>query len=179
MKRLVVMSVIVVGVAALAGCNTVGRQPQLKDATISPLGLQPGTAAREDMEPGTKVPSALKPGDSGVITAKVVDKHGIIAQVRGVVDEDPRMKFQLMDNGVAPDAAASDGIWSLQVDVPFMAPPGDFTLRLAAYKSNGEAIRVKPKGGEIQPLEILCPFTIQYPEEKPAPAEEKAEEKKE
>ena len=46
-----------------------------------------------------------------------------------------------------------------------MAPPGDFTLELTAYRSDGEAVRVKTKEGDVVPLSTACSFTIAYPAE--------------
>ncbi|MBN2310903.1 MAG: hypothetical protein JXR94_18150 [Candidatus Hydrogenedentes bacterium] len=145
MKRIASGMVVLVLLGAAAGCSTLNRQPQLCDPTI--------------------LPAEFKPGDGGVISVKVVDRHRIIARVLGVVKEDPRMSFKLHDDGETPDEKAGDGIWTLQVDVPFMAPPGDFTLELTAYRSNGEAVKVRTKDGEIVPLQTTCAFAIAYPDQ--------------
>ena len=133
------------------GCNSFGRQPRLDHAAI--------------------VPASLKPGDSAVITVKVIDKRKIIKRVVGVVQEDPRMKFPLRDDGVAPDKKASDGVWSLQVDVPPLAPPGQFTLALTAFGSKGDAIVVRKTKDETGPLSATCTLLIEYPPEEPQGAE--------
>lgn len=141
----------VVMAATVMGCNTLGRQPRLENASIAP--------------------AALMPEQSAVITVKVVDKHGIVDRVVGVVQEDPRMKFPLRDDGVAPDQEADDNIWSLQVDVPFGAPPGQFTLELTAFNSKGDAIVVRKSKDEEGPLTATCMLVIEYPPEEAAPAE--------
>ena len=89
MKRIAVGLAILLCLGALAGCNTLGRQPQLREAMVTP--------------------STLKPSDSGVVTVKVVDRHRIVTRVVGVVREDTRMKFKLSDDGVSPDEKAGDG----------------------------------------------------------------------
>ena len=129
--------------AAGMGCNLQGRQPRLVDATITPDRLQPG--------------------DTAVITVQVErDRFGIVDKVRAVVREDPRMTFDLKDDGQPPDAEAGDGIWTLLVDVPFMAPPGEFTLELTAYDAGGEVISVRgPEGGEM-PLSATCIFRVEH-----------------
>jgi hypothetical protein len=142
MKRRTVALVACVAAVA-AGCNSLGRQPRLQDATISP--------------------AALKPGDSAVITIKVADKHQIIRRVVAVVKEDPRVKLRLHDDGTPPDAKAGDGIWSRQVDVPFMAPPGQFTLEITAYNSKDEPVLVKIAKGQTGPLTATCALAIEYP----------------
>lgn len=135
-----------VTMAVLAlGCNTMGRQPKLSNPTIEP--------------------ATLKPGDSAVITVKATDKNKIIHRIVGTVQEDARMPLPLRDDGKAPDEAAGDNIWSLQVDVPFMAPPGQFTLELTAYDSRGQAIIVRKSRKETGPLTANCTLVIQYPPE--------------
>ena len=143
MKRFAGVSAAILLAVAMAGCNTMGRQPKLQDATINPV--------------------ALKPGDNAAITVKVVDKHKIVQRVVATVAEDQRMKFKLRDDGAAPDEKAGDGIWSYSVRVPFMAPPGNFTLEITAYNAKGEAINVKKGQKEIGPLTATCTWSITYP----------------
>ncbi|MCC6486884.1 MAG: hypothetical protein IT364_05230 [Candidatus Hydrogenedentes bacterium] len=154
MKRTCAMLALTLLVVAALGCNTLGRQPKLQDATIDP--------------------ATLKPGDSAVITVKVVDKQHIIDRIVGVVLEDTRMKLPVYDNGVAPDAKAGDGIWSLQVDVPPMALAGQFTLELTAFNSKGEAIEVRKSKHETGPLTATCTWVITAPPEEAAPPAEPA-----
>jgi hypothetical protein len=133
----------VVLLAFFCGCNTTGRQPQFKSATITP--------------------AQLKPGDNAVITADVKDRHNIIRKIEGVVQEDPSIKLKLNNEGVAPDAKAGDNLWSLQVAVPFQAPPGSFLLQLTAYRADGTPVPVKTKGGKSEPLTATVPVVIQNP----------------
>lgn len=145
MKRFAGVSAAIFLALAVTGCNTMGRQPKLQDAVISP--------------------AALQPGQSATITVKVVDKHKIIQRVVATVAEDQRMKFKLRDDGVAPDEKAGDGVWSYSVRVPFMAPPGNFTLEITAYNAKGEAINVKKGQKEIGPLTASTSWSITYPPE--------------
>ena len=154
MKRTSAMLALTLLAVAVAGCNTLGRQPKLQDAAI--------------------VPTTLKPGDSAVITVKVVDKQHIIDRIVGVVLEDTRMKLPVADNGIAPDVKAGDGIWSLQVDVPPTALAGQFTLELTAFNSKGEAIEVRKSKHETGPLTATCTWVITAPPEEAAPAAEPA-----
>ena len=48
---------------------------------------------------------------------------------------------------------------------PFMAPPGEFTMELTAYRSDGQVVQVKTKDGGIVPLKATCTFSVVYPEE--------------
>ena len=165
MKRVVAGAAILLVVLALAGCQTIRKQPGFRDALVSPAGLQPGTTAREELPLGEDVDSVLHPGDSGVITVNLKDPHNVVAQVAGVVKEYPGIEFRLRDDGVAPDTRSNDDIWSMQVDVPFMAPPGTFTLVLTAYNIHGEEVRIRTDQG-VEPLQTTCVFAIEYPEEK-------------
>lgn len=152
MKRFAGVSAAVLFALAMTGCNTMGRQPKLQNATINP--------------------AALKPGDSATITVKVVDKHKIVQRVVATVAEDQRMKFKLRDDGLPPDEKAGDGIWSYSVRVPFMAPPGNFTLEITAYNAKGDAINVKKGQKEVGPLTASCTWSIEYrPDAPPTPGQ--------
>jgi hypothetical protein len=98
-----------------------------------------------------------------MVTVKVVDAQKIVDRVVAVVKEDPRMKFPLQDDGQGPDADAGDGVWSLQVDVPFAAPEGPFTLELTAYSQDGQVILVKDTELGKAPLSTVCELVIEYP----------------
>jgi hypothetical protein len=122
-------------------CQSTNKAPTMRDATITP--------------------ASLKPGESGVITVKLADKHDIVDSVVAVVKEDPRVKLKLRDDGVAPDVEAGDGVWTLQVDVPFKAPPGSFTLVIGAYRKDGQPIVVREKGSDV-PLTSTATVSITY-----------------
>ncbi len=143
MKRIACVLVLTLLIATGLGCDAQRRQPRLTSATITPARLQPG--------------------DSAVITVTVErDRFAIVDQVCAVVQEDRRMRFDLKDDGNAPDVEARDGIWSLMVDVPFMAPPGSFTLEFMAYDVKGSVISVTgPQGGGV-PLSTTCVFSVEH-----------------
>ena len=143
MDRFLGIVAVCVALVALAGCNTLGRQPQLNDALLTP--------------------PELKPGDSAVITVKLKDRHNIVRKVEGVIREDPTIRLKLHDDGVPPDEKAGDHVWSLQVDVPFQAPPGAFTLDLTGYRADGTPTPVKNKEGKTVPMMATVPVTISNP----------------
>lgn len=149
MKRAGVFGTALPLLCLLVGCNTLGRQPQLMEAQITP--------------------STLRPGDSALITVKVKDKYDIVCDVVGVIREDQRQKFRLRDDGQPPhDTTAGDGIWSFMVDVPFLAPPGQFTLEFTALDSRGNPVIVKTRDGAV-PLKQTCIFAIHFPPENAGP----------
>ena len=114
---------------------------------------------------GGIVPNALQPGDTAIITVEMQDKFEIVRRVEGVVTEDPTIVFDLKDDGIPPDAAADDNIWTLQVDVPFNAPPGSFELNLRALNSDGEPVIIRDEAGEAAPLGVTYKLDIRYADE--------------
>ncbi|MBW7863444.1 MAG: hypothetical protein GX580_02605 [Candidatus Hydrogenedens sp.] len=140
MKKALTTAALAGCLVALAGCNTLTGQPQLRRAEI--------------------VPAELKPGGSAVITVDIRDRQGVVARVEGVVVEDPRITFRLMDDGNEPDAKAGDGVWSMAVDVPFQAPPGAYILEMTAYSSDGMPLTVRDKQGTVSPLQAVMPLRI-------------------
>ena len=126
-----------------AGCNTLSKQPQITRASIDP--------------------PILKPGDSAIITLAVRDRHQIVDRIEGIVLEDPRLTFRLRDDGEAPDEKAKDGVWSMRVDVPFQAPPGEFRLEFTAFDKNGSPISVRDEHNRVVPLQEVVLIQIQYP----------------
>ena len=128
-----------------AGCATSSRQPSMKAARISPQHLEPG--------------------DTAIITVDVLDRFDIVKRVEGVVKEDRTITFKLRDDGVTPDKRAGDDTWTIQVDVPFNAPPGGFEFEVIAYNADGEVIVVHDELGEAAPLSVSFKLVIEYPEQ--------------
>ena len=129
-------------IGLLAGCNTLTTPPAIMDATITP--------------------AQLGPGDTAVIAVKVNDKHDLIGSIDGVIREYPGDLFRLHDDGTDPDETANDGIWSMRVDVPFQAPPGEFTLDFTAYRADGRPLEVAESPGDAVPLQATVKYSIQY-----------------
>ncbi len=142
MKRLRIPLIIALAAVAAAGCNTLSKQPELRAANID----QP----------------VLHPGDTAVITVQAADKNNIIDRVEGVVTEEPTIKFKMRDDGVPPDEKADDDVWTLQVDVPIHAPPGDFTLEFTALRDDGIPVPVRNEAGEVVALKRSLPIVIRY-----------------
>ena len=142
MKRTFMCWGAMLALVVLIGCNSLDRQPRLAEAAI--------------------VPATLSPGDTAIVTVTVTNDHfGIVDRVRAVVLEDPRMKFDLRDDGTAPDLEAGDGIWTMQVDVPDKAPAGDFVLQFTATTADGNPIPVRGAEGSEAPLSVTHAFSIQ------------------
>ncbi len=138
MRLLTTLAVAIV----LSGCATT-KQPMITSAAI--------------------IPNQLQPGDTAVISVQIEDKFGVVTRVEGVVKEDPTLNFKLLDDGQAPDAAAGDGIWTLEVAVPFNAPPGDFQFNLVAYDDSGSPVLIRDENGEVMTLNTNFTLNITIP----------------
>ena len=145
MQRFGLTGAVLVLAVVVVSCNTLLRQPGIRRTLIEP--------------------AELKPGDTALITVDVADRYGIVDRVQGVVREDRRVKFQLRDDGLLGDEKPGDGLWTLRVDVPFQAPPGDFTLEFTAYGKDGEPLVVRDKDRGAIPLASSVELTIHHPEE--------------
>lgn len=135
--------------ATLPACNTLGRQPAIRDAQIAPAELQPR--------------------DVALISMKIIDRYELVDRVEGIVLEDPRVTFRLNDQGQAGDEKAGDGVWSCQVEVPFQAPPGSFTLEFTVFRSDGQPIIIRNEEGNTQPLKSSFVMVIRHPDPNATP----------
>lgn len=130
--------------AMAPGCSTVPRQPEINRAQIEP--------------------AELKPGDSALISVELQDKFSIVSRVVGIVKEDPSIQFELKDDGLPPDEAANDGTWSILVDVPFNAPPGEFVFDIKTYDESGGEVLVLDEEGNTVPLGSSFGLVIRFPQ---------------
>ena len=91
--------------------------------------------------------------------------YDIVQRVQGVVVEEPRIVFNLRDDGASGDKKAKDGVWSLEVQVPFQAPPGEHLLELTALRSDGTPVPIRDKRGNVSPLKESLSLVIRYEQE--------------
>lgn len=117
-------------------------------------------------------PADLHPGQTALITVDVRDYHGIVAKIEGTVEGYPERTFRLRDDGVAPDAVAEDGTWTMDVSVPFTAPAGEHVIHFRAMDSQGRVIPVPDSDGNASELSTDIHVSITYPDAaaEPAPA---------
>lgn len=128
-----------------AGCATTGRIPEIRHATVAPPTLQPGQTA--------------------LITVEIHDIHQIVHRVEGTLADYPDRAFKLRDDGLAPDIEAADGVWTMEVAVPFTASPGDYAIRFTAFDSDGNVIVVPGENGQGEDLAADISVAITYPTE--------------
>ena len=150
-KRWFAATAAVLVAVSLLGCPPGQRQPELRDARITP--------------------NELKPGDSALITVEVVDRFDIVDRVTLVVNEAEGMSLDLHDDGLEGDVRADDGIWSFWVEVPLTAPPGSYDFTMTAYIDKGNVVLVRDKQGNSVPLTAAFTCTILPPGGQPAAQE--------
>ena len=134
-RRVAVCGVAFVGliVALVSGCATTGqRQPAFVDAKV--------------------VPAKASPGDKTLVQVKLVDPQGVVSIVVATVREFSQVSLELKDNGENGDAVAGDGIWSCAMEVPAIAPAGEYNWDFEAYDAAVNPVEVTGEGGETVPL---------------------------
>ena len=133
-RRVTLCGVAFVGlvVALVSGCATTAQQPALSDAKV--------------------VPAEASPGDKTLVQVKLVDPQGLVSVVVAPVREFPQISFDLKDNRENGDAVAGDGIWSHAMEIPPVAPAGEYTWDFEAYDADINALEVTGEDGETVPL---------------------------
>ncbi len=149
-------------VLILTGCNTLGRQPRIREAGVTP--------------------EVLEPGDVAIMTVRLRDRFDVVDAIYGEIEGYEQARFEFRDDGVYPDVEAGDGIWTSDADVPPDAPPGSFTLIITAYDERGNPVEVRTEDSrqllqttiefrvDAMPLdELEDPFPEQFDSELPDP----------
>jgi len=127
MRTLLTLGAVLALALVSTGCNTLSKQPRIREAGVAP--------------------EVLEPGDIAIMTLRIRDRFNVVDQVYGEIEGYDQGRFSFRDDGVAPDEAAGDGIWTSDADVPLDAPPGSFTLIVTAFDSRGNPIEVKTEEG--------------------------------
>lgn len=132
------------GVALVCcGCTTHLDQPRLTGAVMTP--------------------NELKPGEAALVTVHVHDPYNIVDSVEGRVLQDTTIEFDFNDEGKDADEVGNDGIWTMKVEAPFNAPPGNFTFEISAYNKSGDLLVVLDENKEAVPMSTEVQLTIVYP----------------
>ena len=97
-------------------------------------------------------PAKLSGGDETIISARVIDTQGLVAEVTATVREAPDIILVLKDSGEELDKVAGDGVWSIAFDVPGGAPAGRYNWDFEAFDANGDPVKVATADGGAEPL---------------------------
>ena len=95
-------------------------------------------------------PVKVSPGDVATVRVKVVDTKGVVASVTATVREAPEIVLDLNDNGEEGDKVAGDGIWSMDIDIPWDAPAGMYNWDFEAFDADRVPVYIKVEGKETQ-----------------------------
>lgn len=127
----------------LFGCNTLSRQPQLKDPVITP--------------------TVLKPDAEGLVKVQVTDRYHIVRKVEGTLREISNAKVSFRDDGLGRDEKAGDQIWTYAFHVALTMPPGEYHMEVTALRADGTPVPVKRADKSKGPLTLTIPFQINNP----------------
>jgi hypothetical protein len=94
------------------------------------------------------VPAKVAPGDAATVQVKVEDPDGVVTDVTATVREYPQMVLDLKDDGKGVDEVADDGIWSVNIDVPFETQKGTYNWDFKAYDVNGKVLKITHDDGK-------------------------------
>jgi hypothetical protein len=106
-------------------------------------------------------PLEVAPGDSALISVQVIDPENVVDSVTVTVDEYPEITLDLYDDGTEGDVTANDGVYSIEFEVPFEAPPGEFHWTFNAYDADGEELKIETEAGPV-PLTAKGTITVTY-----------------
>jgi len=105
-------------------------------------------------------PAELSGGDKTIISVRVIDTQGAVAEVTATVREASDIILILNDSGEDGDKVAGDGVWSLAFEVPGGAPAGEYNWDFEAFDANGDPVKVTTAGGE--PLTAEASVEVVY-----------------
>jgi len=97
-------------------------------------------------------PAELSPGDDSIISVRVIDPQGVVAEVTATVREHPNISLDLNDSGEEGDEVAGDGVWSFAFDIPYEASPGEYNWDFEAFDADGDPVKVTTADGGEEPL---------------------------
>jgi hypothetical protein len=107
-------------------------------------------------------PARLSPGDELIISVRVIDTRGLVAEVTATVREHPDIILVLNDSGDQADKVAGDGVWSVAFDVPYGASAGEYHWDFEAFDANGDPVKVATATGTAEPLTAEAPVSVEY-----------------
>jgi hypothetical protein len=107
-------------------------------------------------------PAELSGGDETIISVRVVDTQGVVAEVTATVREAPDIILDLNDSGDEGDKVAGDGVWSLAFDGPGEAEAGQYNWDFEAFDDKGDLVKVATEAGGDELLTAEAPVEVLY-----------------
>ena len=107
-------------------------------------------------------PAEFSPGDETIVSVRVIDTQGVVAEVTATVREYSDIILVLNDSGEEGDKVAGDGVWSLAFDVPGGAGAGQYNWDFEAFDANGDSVKVATADGGAEPLTAEASVLVAY-----------------
>ena len=107
-------------------------------------------------------PAKFSSGDETIVSVRVIDTQGLVAEVTATVREAPDIILILNDSGDEGDKVAGDGVWSLAFDVPGGAPAGEYNWDFEAFDDNGDSVKFATADGSAEPLTAEASVLVAY-----------------
>jgi hypothetical protein len=107
-------------------------------------------------------PAKFSPGDETIVSVRVIDTQGVVAEVTATVREYRSISLDLNDNGEEGDKVAGDGVWSLAFEVPGEASAGEYNWDFEAFDANGDPVKVTTQEGNEKPLTAEASVEVVY-----------------
>jgi hypothetical protein len=107
-------------------------------------------------------PAQLSGGDETILSVRVIDTQGVVAEVTATVREAPDIILDLNDSGDEGDKVAGDSVWSIAFDVPGGAPAGEYNWDFEAFDTNSDPVKVTTADGGVEPLTAEAPVEVTY-----------------
>ena len=107
-------------------------------------------------------PAELSPGDDSLISVRVIDPEGVVAEVTATVREYTPISLPLNDSGEEGDELAGDGVWSFAFRSPGEAGDGEYNWDFEAFDADGDTVMVTTEEGIEEPLTAEAPVEVVY-----------------
>jgi hypothetical protein len=107
-------------------------------------------------------PAEFSGGDETIVSVRVFDTQGVVAEVTATVREAPDIVLDLNDSGDEGDKVAGDGVWSIAFDVPGGAPAGQYNWDFEAFDANSDPVKVTTADGGAEPLTTEASVLVVY-----------------
>jgi hypothetical protein len=107
-------------------------------------------------------PAELSGGDETVISVRIIDTQGVVAEVTATVREYVAINLDLNDSGEEGDKVAGDGVWSIAFEVPYEADAGQYNWDFEAFDANGDPVKVTTEAGGTEMLTAEAPVEVVY-----------------
>ncbi|MHC4464104.1 MAG: alpha/beta hydrolase family protein, partial [Planctomycetota bacterium] len=104
-------------------------------------------------------PEKFSSGDETIVSVRVIDTQGVVAEVTATVREERSIILDLND---------SDGVWSLAFEVPGEASAGEYNWDFEAFDANGDPVKVTTEEGSEEPLTAEASVEVVSRTQRPA-----------